>query len=169
MTQQDYVALLQEALVRLEEAERWLRRSYGLCREMDVEESLEEEEYDALETLTSRFARVSDMLLQKIFRSIDQLELESGGTLLDALHRAEKRGLIDSVDQFRLIRELRNEIAHEYALDELRKLFKPVLEQTPLLFTIMDRIRSYCLKYPKNPPMMKLEEPKQECDEPASG
>ena len=147
MTQRDYVALLQEALVRLEEAERWLRRSYRLCREIDVQETLDEEAYDALETLTSRFARVSDMLLQKIFRSIDQLELEAGGTLLDALHRAEKRGLIDSVDQFRLIRELRNEIAHEYSLDELHELFKSVLEQTPVLFTMIDRVKSYGLRY----------------------
>jgi hypothetical protein len=152
VTERDYVALLQEALNRLDDAERWLRRSYRLCEGMEVEGSLEEEDFDRLETLTSRFARVSDMLLQKVFRSIDQLELEGGGTLLDALHRAEKRGLIDSVDQFRLIRELRNEIAHEYALDELRPLFKSVLEQTPVLFSMIDKVKAYCSKYTEESP-----------------
>ena len=147
MTQQDYLSVLREALDRLEDAERWLRRSYRMCREVDVEDALSEEDYDALETLTSRFARVSDMLLQKVFRSIDRLEFEESGTLLDALNRAEKRGLIESVDQFRLIRELRNEIAHEYSLDDLSELFRSVLNYTSLLFAMIDKVKAYCLRY----------------------
>lgn len=147
MTQQDYISLLEESLIRLDDAARWLQRSYRLCREIDVRDQPSEEEYDALETLTSRFARVSDMILQKVFRGIDKLEFEEGGTLLDALNRAEKRGLIESVDQFRLIRELRNEIAHEYSLDELRELFRSVLEHTPILFAMIDNIGAYCRQY----------------------
>ena len=147
MTQRDYVLLLKESLTRLTNAERWLKRSYRICRDIDFTEEFGEDDYDALETLTSRFARVSDMILQKMFRSIDRLELEDGGTLLDALNRAEKRGLVESVDQFRLMRELRNEIAHEYSLDELQELFTSVLEYTPMLFTTIDHIRVYCQRY----------------------
>ena len=147
MTQRDYVLLLQESLARLDSAERWLQRSYSLCRDIDFTEELAEEQYDALETLTSRFARVSDMVLQKVFRNIDKLELEDGGTLLDALNRAEKRGLVESVDQFRLMRELRNEIAHEYSLDELQELFTRVRDYTPALFSIIGKIKAYCQRY----------------------
>lgn len=150
MTQRDYILLLQESLTRLDSAERWLKRSYRICRDIDFTGELGEEDYDALETLTSRFARVSDMVLQKMFRNIDRLELEDGGTLLDALNRAEKRGLVESVDQFRLMRELRNEIAHEYSLEELQELFASVLEYTPVLFTIIGNIRAYCLRYSEN-------------------
>ena len=87
------------------------------------------------------------MILQKAFRGIDRVELESGGTLLDVLARAEKRGLIESLEQFRLLRELRNEIAHEYALADLVELFRSVKEQAPALFEIVDRIRAYCEQY----------------------
>jgi len=41
----------------------------------------------------------------------------------------------------------RNEIAHEYSLDELRELFKSILEQTPVLFPMIDRDKVYCLMY----------------------
>ena len=147
MTERDYRLLLREMLGALADADRWLRRSDRLCRAINVEGELSEEDYDALETLTSRFARLSDMILQKAFRGIDRVELESGGTLLDVLARAEKRGLIESLEQFRLLRELRNEIAHEYALADLVELFRSVKEQAPALFEIVDRIRAYCEQY----------------------
>lgn len=146
MTQDKHLTLLVETLSRLAEAERWLRRSYDQCNQVDLGAPLGDLEYDAFENLTSRFARVSDMVLQKVFRSIDHLELEEGGTLLDVLNRAEKRGLVTSADQFRELRELRNEIAHEYALDDLRTLFASVLEHTPALLDILGRIREYCQK-----------------------
>ncbi|MBU0559155.1 MAG: hypothetical protein KKG93_06175, partial [Bacteroidetes bacterium] len=67
-----------------------------------------------METLASRFARVSDIVFQILFRSIDQVELENKGTLLDAVNRAHQRGLIESIDKMREIRDLRNQIVHEY-------------------------------------------------------
>jgi uncharacterized protein YutE (UPF0331/DUF86 family) len=147
MTQEEYVALLKESLSRLAEAERWLRRSYTQCSQIGIRDAFSDEDFDHFETLTSRFARVSDMVLQKVFRNIDRLELEEGGTLLDVLNRAEKRGIIPSADQFRELRELRNEIAHEYALDDLKALFASVLEHTPALFSILDLTKAYCQKY----------------------
>jgi hypothetical protein len=39
-----------------------------------------------------------DVILNKVFRSIDAIELEDGGTLLDVVNRAEKRGIIDSAE-----------------------------------------------------------------------
>jgi uncharacterized protein YutE (UPF0331/DUF86 family) len=152
VTQSEHLALLAETLSRLDEAERWLRRSYARCNQIDLGAPLSDLEYDAFENLTSRFARASDMVLQKVFRSIDHLELEEGGTLLDVLNRAEKRGLVASADQFRELRELRNEIAHEYALDDLRTLFASALEHTPALLDILGKIREYCQKYLGEPP-----------------
>ena len=92
------------------------------------------------------------MILQKLFRGLDALEMEEGGTLLDALNRAEKRCLIESVSDFREIREVRNEIAHEYARENIRPLFESVLEHTPALIEIIRRSREYCLRY--SPPRM---------------
>ena len=93
MNQNDLIDLLKETLSRMDDAAKWLERSRGICQKIGIKESYEDGEYDAFETLTSRFARASDMLLQKVFRAIDRVELEEGGTLLDVLNRAEKRGL----------------------------------------------------------------------------
>ncbi len=144
MNHHDYQQLLVDSFDKLEEATKWLLRSYTRCRDILLDGEMTPEDFDAFETLTSRFARVSDMILQKVFRNIDTLELEDGGTLLDALNRAEKRGLIESTDQFREIRALRNEIAHEYALDDLTQLFADVITYTPALLEMTEQIKQYC-------------------------
>jgi len=94
-----------------------------------------------LEALTARFARLADLLVQKLFRAQDALLLEDEGSLLDRLNRAEKRGQIESAEQWREIRELRNQIAHEYVLEDLRELFEAVFRHAPLLLDAVEQAR----------------------------
>ena len=56
-------------------------------------------ERESCEALTSRFARLNDFLLQRVFRTLDQIELADDGTALDRLQRPEKRGLISSAER----------------------------------------------------------------------
>jgi hypothetical protein len=147
MKHREHIRALEETLRQLDDGARWLRRSLERCRRARSKAALTAADLDAFEALTSRYARVSDMILQKLFRGLDALELEDGGTLLDALNRAEKRGLLDSANDFREIRELRNEIAHEYAQENLRSLFDSVLEQGPALLEIIRRAQDYSCRY----------------------
>lgn len=147
MTQKDYIEKLLEDLTELDDALHWLKRSYDICRDIGIKPGYKEEEFDAFETLTARFARFSDMLIQKIFRSIDKIEFEKDGTLLDVLNRSHKRGLITSIDEIREIRELRNDISHEYTPRELKELFDDTLKQTATLFEIIDRVDKYVEKF----------------------
>ncbi len=147
MIQRDYILMLHDTLKDLDESRRWLQRSYDICRAIGGKDAYSDDEFDAFETLTGRFSRTCDLIVQKGFRSIDKVELEDRGTLLDALNRAHKRGLIESVDEIRLIRELRNEIVHEYRRANLQKLFQSILAQTPKLFSLLDRIQDYCRQY----------------------
>jgi len=140
----DYQQLLRESLETLSESLRWLKRSCSICVEIGIKEEYLEEEFDAFETFTSRFARTVDIILQKVLRSIDRVELEDQGTLLDVLNRAHKRGLIDSVDEIRLIRELRNDIVHEYTSGKLADLFADVMSNVPKLLDVAERIDRYC-------------------------
>ena len=147
MTQNDYAIYLQNALKQLNNALYWLNRSYRQCASIGVKPVYTEDDFDAFEALTARFARLSDILLQKVYRSIDALEFESGGTMIDVVNRAEQRGLIDSVNQMRRIRDLRNSIAHEYVKDSLIAVFQDTLKLTPLLISLVDRAEQYCRKY----------------------
>ena len=144
MNNRDYEQLLRESLETLSESLRWLKRSCSICVEIGIKEEYLEEEFDAFETFTSRFARTVDIILQKVLRSIDRVELEDQGTLLDVLNRAHKRGLIDSVDEIRLIRELRNDIVHEYTSGKLADLFADVMSNVPKLLDVAERIDRYC-------------------------
>ncbi len=150
MTQNDYVIYLQDALKQLHDARYWLNRSYRQCASIGVKPTYTEDDFDAFEALTARFARVSDILLQKVYRSIDALEFETGGAMIDVVNRAEKRGLIDSVDQMRRLRDLRNSIAHEYVKDSLVAVFQNTLKLTPLLGKLSDRAEQYCQQYLSN-------------------
>lgn len=144
MTSTDLTALLRETIDTLQASKDWLVHSYDKCLAIKLSDNMPFDDYDAFEGLTARFARISDIYLQKLFRNIDAVELEAKGSLLDALNRAEKRGIIDSVDQIRSLRELRNEIAHEYILKSLLELFADTLKNTPLLISLIDRAIEYC-------------------------
>ncbi len=108
-----------------------------------LSEDISDEDLVHLDAITSRFARLADILIQKVFRAIDAIELTDEGTLIDRLNRAEQRGIIDSAEGWRNIRELRNQIAHEYVLEDLHSLFEDVIQFTPLVLKCVDKIKIY--------------------------
>ncbi len=142
--QQDYVENLKENLTILNEAISWLNRSFSKCSEIGIKNEYSADELDVFETLTSRYARVVDILIYKVFRSMDEVEMVSGGTIIDIVNRSHKRGLFENVDEIRQLKDLRNEIAHEYVLDDIKELFKEIFRFTPLLFDIADKTKEYC-------------------------
>lgn len=139
--------VLAQNLANLESSLRWLRRSYEKCLRIGPKAHYEEDEFDDFENLTSRYARTTDLVVNKVLRSIDAVELMEPGSAIDAANRAEKRGIIDSVSKLRDLKDLRNEIAHEYETDDLKGLFGAVLEAAPSLFETAERIAAYCGKY----------------------
>jgi uncharacterized protein with HEPN domain len=131
--------LLELELKQLREAGEILEYSLDVCSKIGIKEDYTFEELDKFEALTGRFARTSDILIQKIFRTLDNMELELPGTAIDRINRAERRGLI-SADTFKEIRYLRNDIAHEYVLDMVDEIYKKTLELAPYLLETMDKV-----------------------------
>ncbi len=130
----------------LAETARWLERSFSICEQIGIKENYSPVELDAFEVLTSRFARSIDFLIQKIYRGLDVLELEPQGTIIDTIQRAHKRGLIDAPQVVRQMKELRNEIAHEYTNRDLILLFKDIFQFTPMLLSYIHRALAYPIK-----------------------
>ena len=83
------------------------------------------------ETLAFRFARRNDFLLQRVFRTLDQIELADEGTVLDRLQRAEARGLISSAERWRELRLLRNAIAHDYLIESADRVNSRIADRSP--------------------------------------
>jgi uncharacterized protein YutE (UPF0331/DUF86 family) len=143
----DIHAVLWENLAGMQKSVLWLKRSHIKCCKIGVKEHYTEDEFDDFENLASRFARMLDVILNKVFRSIDAIELEDGGTLLDVVNRAEKRGIVDSAERVRDLKDLRNDIVHEYETDDLRSLFQQTLDATPPLFAIAEKVERYCERF----------------------
>jgi uncharacterized protein YutE (UPF0331/DUF86 family) len=78
-----------------------------------------------------------------VFRCIDDVEFETQGTLIDTVNRAHKRNLFGNLDEIKLIKDLRNEIVHEYVESNLPELFEEVLENTPKLIKIIETTIQY--------------------------
>jgi len=82
-----------------------------------------------------------------MFRSIDAVEFENQGTLIDTVNNAHKRGLFTDIETIREIKDLRNDIAHEYIDDNLQDLFEDVMRLTPLLITMAEVTLQYIERY----------------------
>jgi uncharacterized protein YutE (UPF0331/DUF86 family) len=143
----DIHAVLLENLEGMRKSILWLKRSYAKCTRIGVKDQYTEDEFDDFENLASRYARMLDVILNKVFRSIDAIELEDGGTLLDVVNRAEKRGIVDSAERVRDLKDLRNDIVHEYETDDLRSVFRQTLDATPQLFDLAEKIEGYCKRF----------------------
>jgi hypothetical protein len=140
-------SLLQREMQLLLDANKMLEYSYGNCTRIGAKDTYSLEELDKFEALTSRFARVSDILIQKIFRLLDILELEQHGSIIDRIHRSEKREIIASADIFKEIRYLRNDIAHEYVPHAVGEIFKKVLQFTPYILESVQKVVEYVKKF----------------------
>lgn len=141
------ISLLKEELNRLDQAAEVLAYSYKNCKKIGLKNQYTYAELDQWEAFTSRFARLSDLVIQKIFRLIDIVDLESSGTVRDRIHRAEKKALIENAEIWIQIRIVRNDIAHEYLPEAVQEIYGKVLELAPSLLSGVTRIKQYCEKY----------------------
>ena len=139
--------LLENELKVLVDAREVLRYSFNKCSSIGIKESYEPEELESFESFTGRFARLSDILIQKIFRLVDELDLDTQGTVRDRINRAEKKELIVSSDVFVEIRMVRYDIAHEYLPEAIHEIFERVLMLTPHLLEGVERTIAYCNKF----------------------
>jgi hypothetical protein len=100
-------------------------------------------ERESCEALTSRFARLNDFLVQRVFRTLDQIELMDEGSPLDRLQRAEARSLIASAERWRELRMLRNAIAHDYLIESADRVLLDTLAASPELLETADQLVRY--------------------------
>ncbi|MEO6455273.1 MAG: hypothetical protein ABIN97_14430 [Ginsengibacter sp.] len=141
---------LKENLAQVDEAANTLTISIERCKNFIFHNNYTEDQLVELEALTSRFARVSDLLIQKTYKTIDNIEGATPGTVRDRLLNAEKKGLIDSADDFMQIRDIRNTIAHEYEMDALKNIFLFAFKNSHLLIDSVKTAKQYSEKFYNN-------------------
>ncbi len=139
-------AQLNEHLAFLNKSVTALEYSYDKCSAIGEKKEYNLEEQESFEALTSRFARSSDILTQKVFKTLFILLQEDVKTIIDAANFLEKLKIVDNADDLLNIREIRNQITHEYVESDLKTLFLDVLRYVPELRKIISKVRAYYQK-----------------------
>ena len=134
------IELLQTEWQLLDASIETLLLSVEKCRKIGIKQNYSFEEQESFDSLTSKFSRTSDIFTQKVIRTTWLLLHESFVPFIDMMNSSVKIGMLHAADEMIEIRDLRNQIAHEYIPDALRELVSEVMQLTDQL---VENI-SYC-------------------------
>ena len=107
---------------------------------------LSDDDRETFEALTSRYGRALDFLTQKLLRTIDRIELTDDGSVLDRINRFKKPNILRDEVNYAILKDLRNQIVHEYIIDETDRVVVEVLNLAPLIEEMLTKARAYCEK-----------------------
>lgn len=87
-----------ESLELLNKNAQWLLKSYEKAENIDFsKKELTDEELEVLETLSNRFGRTVDILINKVLRGLDLIELEDVSRKLDVVIRTGKKRICEGL------------------------------------------------------------------------
>lgn len=94
-----------------------------------------------------RFTKMQDTIGENIFRLIaeDFVEDINKLTFIDTLNQLEKVRILDSVEDWKNLRKIRNNIAHQYddEVDEMADAINKIVAQKDILIDIFNKIKNY--------------------------
>lgn len=123
----------------LKDVQRLLKEHKGLPTQLTSEEQKN------LDVFLFRFSRLQDILGGKVFRGLVRATLEQAESMLDVMHKMEKYGVLDNTDDWRRIRDTRNDVTHDYALEtqDVVAKIQELVAFTPELLSVTDRALLY--------------------------
>ena len=132
-------------ILRVDEALRGLRVDFPIT--LDVYQSFDSDQIRCIDQFIFRFSKLQDAIGAKIFRFTLEI-LDEDVTSLpmrDILNRLERFNIIPSADEWIYIRELRNEIAHDYPLydDEIVAILNELFVKVEVVINIYKRLKAY--------------------------
>lgn len=145
MNQEKNTFYLKYNLDLLIKSQTSLQKSIQKCKTIDLNNSLTFENQESFDSLTSKFSRVSDILTQKVLKSLIMLYREDCKTFIDRANFVEKIGIVQDANILINIRDLRNEISHEYIEEDLNDLYKRTLEYSDELISLINTINAHII------------------------
>ena len=146
----DHLKLIQIKLEHLARMREYL--TYSLSQVESVVlfkdwKALSPDQHESLAAFRVRFSEFQEHL-GKTMRSVameEEQDVERFGAVLAFMERLR---VIDTAEQWKLIRELRNAVNHEYEDDTARlaEFFELMTKETPVLFECFGRLREHCVK-----------------------
>ena len=135
------VKLNDSCKLKIEKALRHLEYSFKKIQTLPVGPVLTEEQLEVWESFSARLSRVVDLYLTKYLKLRVRMEDPAfDGSLRDFCNFGEKIGLIEDVDAWLELRELRNPTAHDYTDEDLAKFFERLKECAPRALAIASKL-----------------------------
>lgn len=147
MNDQIHKKLLQEEIKLLQKSLETLQLSVEKCIKIGQKDAYSFEEMESFDSLTSKFGRTADIYTQKVIRTSWMLLHEPFLPFIDLLHNAEKINLVHSTESLIEIRDLRNQITHEYIPEAITGLVPEVIELTRLLKQNIDETDRFLIQH----------------------
>jgi len=138
--------LLQQNWQLLSKSVETLGLSVEKCLHIKARSGFSFEEMESIDSLTSKFSRTSDIFTQKVLRGVWALLREPYEPFIDCMNKAEKLNIIHSADELLNIRDLRNQIAHEYLPEAIGELMLDVIKMYPSLQNNINKTQSYLIE-----------------------
>ena len=115
-----------------------LIQSVEKCKAIGTKSTYSFEEQESFDSLSSKFNRSSDLFTQKVIRTTWMLLHEGFVPFIDLMNMCEKSGIINNASDMIAIRDLRNQISHEYIPEAIFDLIPEVMELTQNLIVNID-------------------------------
>ena len=146
----DQLQLIQTKLQHLARMQQYLAYSLGqveLMLPLKDWSALTPDQHESLAAFRVRFSEFQEHI-GKAMRAVaieEEQDVDRFGAVLAFMERLQ---ILDSSEHWKLIRELRNAVNHEYEDDSLRlaEFFELLVVQTPVLFDYLSRLSGYCAK-----------------------
>ena len=146
MKDKNYLDQLRNDMKDVETAVKNLNMSFEKCKKIGLKQNYNFEEQESFDSFTSKFSRTSDIYSQKILKTIFLLLRENPKSFIDRSNLAEKLEIIPSADDLIAIRDIRNEIVHEYIVEELPRIYKEIFSNYNKLIMAIDKTREFVNK-----------------------
>ena len=140
--------LMARQLNHLQRMRQYLEHSYERCNGVFPVTNWQEmsmEQHEILAAFRVRFSEFQEHL-GKAMRAVaieEEVDSERFGSVLAFM---EKLGVLESVDRWKIIREIRHSVNHEYEEDVVRltQFFSAMFKATPELFACHDKLVGFC-------------------------
>ena len=134
----------------LEKSVELLEFSIEKFRVFQIEKDYTPEELEYYDSLSFRFEKSIELLLN-FMRGLElYLFSKISDTLRDRLLVMQKLEIIESVDFWVEARLLRNKIAHAYLPEQIKEIYQAIYDKSKMIFLTINKIRKYIDEKIKN-------------------
>ncbi len=144
----EHLQLIAKQLTHLQRMRAYLAYSLDRCKDLFPVgnwQALSFEQHEKLAAFRVRFSEFQEHM-GKTMRAVaneEEVETERFGAVLAFM---EKLGILESAERWKVIREIRNALNHEYEEDaeQLKQFFLEMFKAVPELFLVHQKLEAFC-------------------------